>query len=322
MIKAIPGSAITGRIVTVTLNPVFDRSLFVPDFAMGGTFIVENSATLACGKGVNVSRALKNVAVESTASGILPRVGMEVYLELLDKEDIAHDFLVTEGVIRTNVTIVHGNREAETHLRERGPKVPRSALQSLKEKLRTLAEGDTVFVFSGSLPEGFRSSAYRELIDAVGRCGCRSFLDTSGDALKEALSSRPYLIAPNLGEVRDALGYIPDCNREIRPACSEFHDMGIEHVMITRGRDGVVLSNREETVCAGVEVKDPVNAVGSGDAALAGSILGILGGSDIETVARLACAFGAANTLVSGAGLFRTRDLQTLFGKARALPLE
>lgn len=311
--------AITCRIITVTLNPVFDRSLLVPGFRPGGTFIVEDSTMLPAGKGVNVSRSLRNVSIDSIVSGILPRGGSEIYRGLLEKDRLQHDFILTEGLIRTNVTIVHSG--GETHLREKSHPIDRSTLNRFKKKLLALIDGDTTFVFSGSLPDGLPADTYSQLIDTARQKGCPVFLDASGIPLRRAVASRPWFVKPNLKEVRDALGYFPGSIEDLEQACGDFHNLGIENVMITMGKEGVILSRKGEIVSAGVEVPRPVNAVGSGDAAASGAIIGTLGGLDTVSVARLACAFGGANTLVSGAGLFRVQDLERLYSSAEVLTL-
>jgi 1-phosphofructokinase family hexose kinase len=312
--------ALNCKIITVTLNPVFDRSLLVPDFRPKGTFIVKDSTIIAAGKGVNVSRSLKNVAIDSTASGILPIGGSDTYLSLLDRERLRPDFLLTEGIIRTNVTIVHPDIRGETHLRERGPHITPSTLNRFKEKLTALIEGETILVLSGSLPDGLPIDTYAVLIDTAKQHGCRVFLDTSKEALKRSLPSKPFFIKPNLEEVRDALGYLPQNSDDLKRACSDFYALGIENVVITRGKDGIVLSRGKEIVSARVKISRPVNAVGSGDAVVAGSIIGVLGGLDTRSAVKLACAFGAANALVSGAGVFRSKDVERLYSWAEALP--
>ena len=309
------------KIVTVTMNPVFDKSLFIRGFEPGGTFIAEESTTLAAGKGVNVSRALKNVSIDSIATGILPEGGMDAYLELLEHEGISHDFVHTQGAIRTNVTLVNTIGCDETHIRERGPLIGSLSLKLLQKKIISLIEDETVFVFSGSLPEGLPSTAYAGLIETLKRYGCPSFLDTSEDALRDTVSSGPFFVKPNLEEAEQVLGYYPEKADDLKKACEDFHEKGVENVMITMGKKGVVFSGKGELVRASVEIPFPVNSVGSGDAALAGSIVGILGGLDAKSIARLACTFGAANSLISGAGRFQYGDLERLYGMAETSAL-
>ncbi|MBN2325137.1 MAG: hexose kinase [Spirochaetes bacterium] len=314
-------AAALGRIVTVTLNPVFDRSLVVPGFEKGGTFAVSDSSIVAAGKGVNVSRALKSCAVFSVATGLLPAGGKNAYLTRLDREGIANDFVHTGGNIRTNITILDHGCPGETHLREKGPRLPASALNRLGAKLSSITGAGSTVVFSGSLPAGLSSFSYASLVATVQEKGCRAFLDASGEPLQKALFSRPFFVAPNIDEVYDALGYRPDRNSDLARAIGELHGFGVRYVMITRGKEGIVLSDGRNTVCAKVEVENPVNAVGSGDAALAGSIIGLLGGLDLETTAGLACAFGAANTLSSGAGMLLQSDIGKLSSEVELFPL-
>jgi 1-phosphofructokinase family hexose kinase len=308
-------------IITVTLNPVFDRSLVVPGFERGGTFAVSDSSTVAAGKGVNVSRALRSCAVSSVASGLLPKEGRDAYLARLAHEGITNDFVSTGGNIRTNVTILDPGRPGETHLREKGPRLPVSALYRLEKKLSAIAGAGSIVVFSGSLAAGLPFSSYSALVDNVQKAGCHAYLDVSGIPLKKALVSRPFFVAPNLDEVRDALGFRPVRNPDLIRAVGEMHRFGVQYVMITRGKEGIVLSDGRKTICARVQVANPVNTVGSGDAALAGSIIGMLGGLDLETTAGLACVFGAANTLISGAGTLLQSDIERLSSKVELLPL-
>lgn len=55
-------------ILTVTLNPCIDRTLTVFNFREGGTTPVSATRTEIGGKGLNVSRALKNLAPPPSAS--------------------------------------------------------------------------------------------------------------------------------------------------------------------------------------------------------------------------------------------------------------
>ena len=99
---------------------------------------------------------------------------------------------------------------------------------------------------------------------------------------------------------------------DVARAVACYHDAGVETVMISLGKDGIVFSRGERAVHARVAVDEPVNSVGSGDAALAGAVAGLLIGFPDEGIAGLACATGAANTLLSGACVFRLEDVEKL----------
>jgi tagatose 6-phosphate kinase len=323
------------RVVTVTLNPAVDRTLWVPGFEAGKTFSVERSETVAGGKGVNVSRALKRLGIDSTATGIIGRDGSAPYLGSLDAEGLSHDFVFVDGTLRTNVTVLAcggacggevnpEGRSDETHLREKGPAVAEAALAELEEKLKALIQDSCLVVFSGSLPLGLPDDSYGRLVELAKSRGARSALDSSGAPLRLGLKTGPFLIKPNAREVEESLGFLPKGEAGLLEAIRRYKAEGIEAVMISLGKEGLVYSRpqspggggdfRVSAVRARLSVEHPLNAVGSGDAALAGALAGILSGFCDKDTARLACAAGAANTLVSGACIFRSEDVERLFG--------
>jgi len=318
------------QIITVTLNPVFDRTLWIENFNVGKTFLAERSETYAGGKGVNVSRALLNFGIRTTATGIIGNNGKEGYFNLLDADGIDHDFYITGGAVRTNITIVSPETGRETHLREKGPLIHESSLNEFTEKLLGLKgkynnpagikfDGDNtaslsvLFVFAGSLPNGLSKHTYRKLIDAVKGWNCTAVLDASGETFKEGVLAAPFFIKPNAREVEDALGFLPSSNMEFIKAVETFHDEGIERVMISRGRDGIVFSSGNGILEAKLYIENPINTVGSGDCAVAGGVIGIIQNLNDEETVRLACAMGGANTLISGAGRFNSKDVEKLF---------
>jgi 1-phosphofructokinase family hexose kinase len=305
------------RVVTVTLNPVLDRALWIRGFRAGKTVQVEKSSTVAGGKGVNVSRALLLFGIKSCATGIMAREERASYTGLLHSERIDHDFHLVEGRLRTNITILSDSTDEETHIRDRGPCIVSHELERFEKKLSHLVDGRTFVVFAGSIPDGLPNDAYRRLIHSVQKEGNRAALDASGPPLKEGLEAAPVLIKPNEEETRDALGFFPRTEKEIRDAAHAFFEMGVSHCMISCGKRGLYFCTPQECIRARVAVETPVNSVGSGDAALAGGLIGILCGLGAEMSARLACAMGAANTLVSGACVLNKDDVEKLYSRVK-----
>jgi len=298
----------TVNIITVTLNPVLDKTLWVSRFTPGTTFLADHSATYAGGKGMNVSRALKRIGMQSTATGIGGTDGIDSYLRIVRTEGITHDFVRTEGRLRMNITIVTDDNREETHIRERGPELGPSCLDKLVKKLQSLVrdtgDRETIVVLAGSLPRGISPDVYGDLTKLLKKRGVAVCLDTSGPPLKKGLEAGPSLIKPNLAEVEDALGFMPLNEKQIVEAVRRFHASGIQRVMITMGGEGLIFSEGVEIVRAKLAIDRPVSTVGSGDAALAGAVSGMANGFDTGKTAVLSCALGGANTLCAGACIF------------------
>ena len=318
--------------ITVTLNPSIDRTLWVHGFRAGATFLADRSEDYAGGKGVNTSRALLRMGAASTATGILGARGGRLYRDILEREGISHRFLACEGRVRTNVTVLSGRGVPETHIRDRGPALPAETTGQFLRLLDTILAGpaaqtakprgepgpgapvhpSAVVVLSGSLPEGFQSATYARIIERIRANGALAYFDASGEPLRLGLESKPAFIKPNRHEVREALGFLPRSERDCLRAVAAFHAMKIPLVMVSRGTEGLVLSDGKEAVSAKTPVEEPVNSVGSGDAAVAGAVLGFLEHLSLEETARLACAMGGANTLLPGGGALEKEQVLRL----------
>ena len=78
-------------ILTVTLNPCIDRTLTVSNFREGGTTPVSATRTEIGGKGLNVSRALKNLGAPTLCLGFSHEKGGSDIKTTLDEVSISYD---------------------------------------------------------------------------------------------------------------------------------------------------------------------------------------------------------------------------------------
>ena len=323
----LPQSAYNPPVITVTLNPVVDMTYLIPHFLAGKTFLAEKSNAYAGGKGVNTSRALLHLNIASTATGIIGQKGNGTYLDILDSEGMRHVFMQTQGTVRTNATVITPGKR-ETHIRDRGPLLSTETFQSFRTHFKRLVsetiggapqsnndshEIKLIVILSGSIPEGLPAESYGMLLHDAHEMGALTVLDASGEALRIGLEEKPHFIKPNRYETEEALGFLPQSEADYRKAIDLFHAKGIVLVMISRGREGLSLSNGHTTVSASVHAEEAINTVGSGDAAVAGGVYSIIHKLGIEETARLSCALGAANTITAGACIFETDHVKKFY---------
>lgn len=108
-------------IVTVTLNPAIDQTLVLDRFVAGDTLRVRSSRFDPGGKGINVSRVVRELGGQTVAMGFAPG-GLGRYIEqTLKSEGIECDFVHTKGETRTNITIMDETRHMQTILSDPGP---------------------------------------------------------------------------------------------------------------------------------------------------------------------------------------------------------
>src|SRR3972149_3198098 len=123
-------------IIPVTLNPAVDQTLVLDRFVPGDTNRVRESRIDPGGKGINVSRVLRELGRESMATGLAPgSLGRFVEHSLLE-QGILCDFVHTRGQTRTNLTVVDETAHETTLLSYRGPEIDPRPVHTLETRLR------------------------------------------------------------------------------------------------------------------------------------------------------------------------------------------
>jgi len=308
-------------IVTVTLNPAVDQTLVLSKFVAGDTLRVKSSRFDPGGKGINVSRVVRELGGESLAMGFAPG-GLGRYIEqTLDSQGIPCDFLHTRGETRTNITILDESRHMQTILSDPGPETDPHYIEELKKRLRRRLNPGDWLVLAGSIPPPLDASVYTDIIHLAMEMGVHTVLDADGAALAAGTAAHPQIVKGNRREMERLLGRHLDDEGSMLEAAREVHEAGVEYVVVTRGREGAVAA-AEERYLRGVAPRvRAVSAVGSGDAFLAGVVLTLSRGGAIEDALRLGIAAGTASVLLPGTELCRRREVDILMPRVRVQPV-
>ena len=294
-------------ILTVTPNATVDKTYRVEDFQLNRVHRPQQTLTVAGGKGINVARVYRTLGGDALATGFLGGEQGRIVARELAREKIAGDFVEVAGETRVCVAIVDPNSGTQTEVNERGPNVTSDEVNGLRDKFsRLLSQHPFDFVvLSGSLPPDAPDSLYAELIEIAQAANVPTVLDASGDALRQGIAARPWLVKPNQFELQALLNRPIETDAEILSAARELHRSGIAHVIASRGERGAVYagdSGRWQAVPPQIEF---ASAVASGDSFVAAFLWAWQFGEkprDPENALRLATGAGAANAMVIGAG--------------------
>src|SRR5262249_36342480 len=118
----------------------------------------------------------------------------------------------TESETRANLELVSADGKV-TEILEPGGAVTEGEGGRLATTCRDLfaeSERGTQVALSGSLPPGAPADLYAELIRLAHLYGCRTLLDTSGEALRQGLNAAPDFVKPNRNEASEFAGYMID----------------------------------------------------------------------------------------------------------------
>ncbi|MGI9860809.1 1-phosphofructokinase [Moorella naiadis] len=289
-------------ITTVTVNAAIDKTYIVENFSLNGVFRVQRVMAQAGGKGLNVARVVKALGEEVVATGFLGGHNGRFIEESLAVEGIKGDFVHVVGESRICLNILDPTGKSQTELLEPGPEVGLADREKLKDKVRTLARRSRVITMSGSLARRLPPGFYAELIAAVKQEGTRVILDTSGTALKEGLTSRPFMVKPNLQEAGALTGRHLEGETARRDFVRELLATGVEVVALSLGAEGALIGTGESLFQVIPPQVRAVNTVGCGDAFVAGFAVALARGEDVVAAARLATAAAAASAASLGTG--------------------
>lgn len=302
-------------ILTVTLNPSVDRTLFVARLSPHETNRVTKTETDAGGKGVNAARVLKELGQEVCAAGFLGGGTGAFVRSVLDREGVSHSFVEVGGDTRLNVLIEEESGGPPTTLNERGPEIRNEEWEALRASVVAVSKEARAVVFGGSVPPGLPPSAIAELVRAVRRDSLIVAVDCEGDALRLAIDERPDIVKPNGSEASALLGLSVSTPSEAAEAARRLLDMGVGSPIVSIGALGAVVATKDGAWLAKPPRIEARSTIGSGDSLLAGYVCGVLDGLSPAESLRLGTAAGAATAMTSGAEIGRRDTIRSLVGR-------
>lgn len=288
-------------IYTVTLNPALDKTVEIPNLKVDAVNRIVSMRTDPGGKGINVSKVIKELGGESVAAGILGGNTGRAICGTLDAMGIRNSFLFVEGETRTNLKVIDPVNHTNTDLNEPGLTVSGDVLDSLLvELVSEVKEGDIV-VLSGSLPKGAPSDTYGTWVKRCKTAGAKVILDVDGALLESGVEESPFLIKPNHHELSALMGKKLEKPEELAAAArSLMAEHGVAKVVVSMGAEGALYVAENETIYA-EGLKVPVKStVGAGDSVVAALAVSEEAGSTLEETVRLSTACGAANVMCDG----------------------
>lgn len=304
-------------IITVTLNPAIDQTLVLSKFVAGDTLRVKSSRFDPGGKGINVSRVVKELGGETVAMGFAPGGLGRYIVQTLESQGIECDFIHTAGETRTNITILDESRHIHTILSDPGPRTDPQHLEDLKARIRKRLRAGDWLVLAGSIPPPLTADIYWEIIHEASEARVHTVLDADGAALAAGAAAHPQILKGNRRELERLLGRHLDDEESTIEAARQVRESGIEQVYVTRGREGAVAAIDHEFYRGVAPRVRALSAVGSGDAFLGGVVLTLSRGGSVEDALRLGIAAGTAAVLTPGTELCRRREVDILLPRVK-----
>ena len=269
-------------IVTITCNPAIDKTIY-------GNKTIFNIG----GKGINVSKVLKNLECDSLLTGFIGKENKDEVLNEL--KDFNCHFIEVDGKVRTNTKKIIDNELYEEN--ENGPFISEDKLYELLEYLDSFH--NEIVVISGSVSNNVNDDYYEKLVRKLKENNNYVILDCAGKQLLNGIKALPDVIKPNKDEICELFNikYNEDIVIE---KCKQLINEGVGMVVVSLGSEGCLFINKENVYKVNALQLNYKSSLGAGDALIAGVAYSKLHNYEEEKMIKLAISCASAEVEMEG----------------------
>ena len=287
-------------IVTVTLNPAVDCSMYVTGYTENALNRAERQQITAGGKGINISLILEKLGIDTLAYTFCGGDTGQLLCHLLNKTGLNYS-AVSLGNQLTRINFKLHHDKFETEVNGTGTAISPEILDGFIAELDGKLNDNDILVLAGSLPQTVPYDTYGYIMKKLSHRKLRIVVDTSGKALLEILPYKPFLIKPNNHELAEILGKPVKTPEEAISGARDLQKLGAGNIIVSLAEMGSVLLTED-----GLEYRINApsgtvkNTVGAGDSMLAGFLAGLEKTGDFRYAHLLGTACGSATAFSEG----------------------
>ncbi|NLP58323.1 1-phosphofructokinase family hexose kinase [Lutibacter sp. B1] len=292
------------NIITLTLNPALDKSAkingLVPEQKLRCHSIINQPG----GGGVNISRLLKRLQINTVCMVILGGDTGTFFEELLIKEEVKPTKIVVKTPTRENFSVVDTQTGLQYRFGMPSNEIFQLEMDVIKNTLLQTVKKDDILVLSGSLPESMPTDFYAQLIKLISNVGAKIILDTSGKPLAEAIKEKVFLIKPNQKELAQLAGkdFLTNPEQEAF-ALQLVNSKQAEYVVVSLGARGAFMASKDGVIFQTTPSVKVNSTIGAGDSMVAGLIYALQNNLSPKEVLKWGVACGVATTMSEGTNL-------------------
>ena len=235
------------KIVTLTFSPAIDKSSSIASLIPEKKMKCTNPKFEAGGGGINVARVIAKFDGDVVA--VFPSGGYtgKYFNHLLEKEKVPFIAIDTKNETRENFVILEESTNKQFRFGMPSNELLEDEWKACLSAIENLKNVDYI-VASGSLPPGVPMNVYAQLSKIAKKINAKFVVDTSGEALKEAVNEGVFLLKPNLEELGYLLGIENIEIQNIEKAAKELIlKNNCEIIVISLGKDGAMLVTKNES---------------------------------------------------------------------------
>ena len=277
-------------IYTITLNPSVDYFLDLDTLNIGKLNRSNGDYKVPGGKGINISRALRQLGMPSVATGFIGGHTGNFIEEWLEKEDIQRGFIRIDDDSRINIKLL---KQGETKISAKGPNVSVMEYQEFLYYMSRVEEGDTV-IMSGALPPTIEEEVYNRIISICNANKADFIMDVYPQQLVRFLDNGPLLVLARPKTLSEMLEVPVETDEDIHEYGKKILEQGASFLIVPIEGKGSLLFTKEGTFYGHRIPGEYVNSEGIREAMIAGFVATYIRVGDPVESYRKAIAAGAA----------------------------
>lgn len=282
-------------ILIITLNPLLERRFSYEKISFDSVNRNGLIKYQSGGKGINVSRQLKKLGIESYNLFFSGGANGKLFRDLLRKEGLPFTSIHIEDEIRQAAVIISNQERKLYSFFSSNPEISENEVEQMKSAITKMIANSDIVVISGSSPSTKANELVSFTVAQANRMDKVSICDYYGNNLEEVFNLAPTIIHNNFDEIEKYLKVNLDREEAIISTLNLLYKKGIKRVYLTNGENPFYAQNFDYIYKIHPPQINSIDSTGSGDAFVAGLIYS-WGKNDIfEYSLKFSTAIAAAN---------------------------
>lgn len=282
-------------ILTVTINPLLERRLFVKEISLGKSHRAFDENFYAGGKGINVSRQLNFLGLKNHAFTFLGGNNGKILRHCFQKDNIDFSVVSTKSETRIADLIIENDNKRVTTFFGLNSKILVDEVSDFKLKLDKMIQNCSTVVFAGSSPCNETDDIFSHGINLANEYDKISILDTYGSHLEKSYQAKPTIVHNNISEIENSLNIDLSSEEKRINFLLDLYKKGIKWSFLTDGDKPIYSSKFDFIYKVDFPKIDVFDSTGSGDAFTAGIAYSIENSFVFEDALKFSTKLGMLN---------------------------
>ncbi len=308
-------------ILIVTLNPLLERRYSALKIQNGKAYRNGTLTLAAGGKGLNISRQLKELGLKSFNFIFSGGSNGKLLREILKAEGLEFSSIQTKSDTREAAIIISEEDKSLTTIFTSNPQVSSEDAEEFKIKLEKMIQNCEIVIFAGSSPSAETDSIIPFGIETANKYDKVSICDTYGRNLQQSIDASPTILHNNFTEIKESLSVVIEDENSAISFLNVLNKKNIKRAFLTNGDKTFYASNFNYLYKVEPLKVNSVDSTGCGDSFVAGLVYSWIRQDVFEKSLKFSTALAACNAKSFDVCNVKLADAEKLLDEVKISPI-